>query len=480
MRYHRNGKCDQRLLVTALSNCKSIGMFFWNRFWIFSRKWRMLMRNSSFMTKKSTTMRKFNSFFRSATMKKHKYQTCQDTGETKPTYKVGDIDPTSTIVESGGVTADMRCADNVHEGLFTPPDLSLGEKTKSGELPPKRPRNIAECPDSSSSKIIGEGDTSRKQRKIKLSFAAEPSAQKSAPGKIRLTIRKRPSIIKNITVQQHSAVKREDSFLNIATKKETFKMSDIEMDEPDKDIVKASGEAPIRSRKRRTTYEDIQLWTFPPAKRSAAEHLSDPVRKVPGTPELRTPPELMTPDSWRQQNMINLSPEQLSILMSSGQRGMLDDAIINQAQEILQSQFEGFDGLQPAAALLVPGYSVQRKAVQIHYDKDRAHWITTCLKNGKILVADSIKTNNLSPSIYEQINNIYGVMVQEPLKHLIFLNVDQQRNTYDCGVFAVAFAYEFLTDDGDPTAVYHHEMMRNHLISCLQNGRMTAFPKIIK
>ncbi|XP_075714822.1 uncharacterized protein LOC142750009 [Rhinoderma darwinii] len=188
---------------------------------------------------------------------------------------------------------------------------------------------------------------------------------------------------------------------------------------------------------------------------------------TPGSPELKTTLNVMAPDSWRQHDTNNLTPENL----------MLSDDIINQAQELLQNQFEDFDGLQPVAALLIPGYVVLRKAVQIHYDQDRKHWLTTCFRNGKILVADSINTINLSPTICEEINNIYGVMVEDPLKHVQFLNVDQQLNNYDCGVFAVAFAYEFLTEDGDPTAVYDHGMMRNHLICCLQNGRITRFPK---
>ncbi|KAM4041357.1 uncharacterized protein ACNLHF_012430 [Anomaloglossus baeobatrachus] len=280
-------------------------------------------------------------------------------------------------------------------------------------------------------------------------------------------------------------------------------------------------ERPRDSLKRKaSTTEDIQSKMLPPAKRAATENISvlrrkgsqeldtppvetppmetppvetppveTPTMEIPTmeTPPMETPPvhippvetpPVEMPDFWSHGD--NLSPEHLSILRSTGEEGMLDDDIIGMAQELLQHQFEGFDGLQPPAVLLVPGYCVLQNAVQIHYDEERVHWLTTCFKDGKILVADSINRRKLSPSIRQQIINMYGVVVDEPLKHLSFLNVDQQKNCYDCGVFATAFAYEFLADGGDPTARFQHEKMRAHLLSCLQNGRIREFPKMVR
>ncbi|KAM4043623.1 uncharacterized protein ACNLHF_013857 [Anomaloglossus baeobatrachus] len=244
-----------------------------------------------------------------------------------------------------------------------------------------------------------------------------------------------------------------------------------------------------RKRKASTT-EDIQFKMLPPVKRAATEKVSDLRRKGSmdlKTPPVETPPEeipseeippVEMPDFKSQED--NLSPAQLSILNSKGPAGMLDDNIIGMAQELLQHQFEGFDGLQPPAVLLVPGCSVQKNAVQIHYDEERVHWLTTCFKNGEILVADSINRRKLSLSIRQQIINMYGEVVDEPLEHLSFLNVDQQENCYDCGVFATAFAYEFLADGGDPTARFQHQEIRAHLLSCLQNGRIREFPKKVE
>ncbi|XP_073527829.1 uncharacterized protein [Phyllobates terribilis] len=350
MRIHGRPRYGQRLLVKALSSCKSIGFSLLTRFRKSHRKWRTLLKDS-FQATKSATITAVRRF-RSVAMRKRKdHVISQDSGEKNPTYIVVDTDSTSSIAESGEDLADPVCAQGAHEGQ---------QQT--------RPRD---------------------------------NLKRKAP-----------------------------------------------------------------------TSEDSQPEMLPPAKRAATENLSDLLREV--TPEMETP-QVDMPDIGDQED--NLSPEQLTILLSKGEEGFLDYEIVIMAQDLLQSQFEGFDGLQPPCALLVPGYSVLKNAVQIHYDEERVHWLTTCYKNGQIFVADSMNSGNLSQSIREQIINMYREVVEEPLKHLTFIDVDQQKNYYDCGLFAIAFAYELMADGGEPRAEFRHRLMRNHLISCLQNGRISAFPK---
>ena len=52
----------------------------------------------------------------------------------------------------------------------------------------------------------------------------------------------------------------------------------------------------------------------------------------------------------------------------------------------------------------------------------------------------------------------------------------QQTNSSDCGLFAVAFA-AVLASGGHPSSFrFHQESMRGHLHSCLQNGLLSSFP----
>ena len=57
--------------------------------------------------------------------------------------------------------------------------------------------------------------------------------------------------------------------------------------------------------------------------------------------------------------------------------------------------------------------------------------------------------------------------------------VQQQPNFYDCGLFAIANVVEFCfsPDSFNPRIIYDVSKMRQHLIECLENGKMSAFPK---
>ena len=56
------------------------------------------------------------------------------------------------------------------------------------------------------------------------------------------------------------------------------------------------------------------------------------------------------------------------------------------------------------------------------------------------------------------------------------MNVDGQLNLTDCGVYAIAYATH-LAHGLDPTSsLWHHNKMRSHLLSCIEDGKITCFP----
>ena len=61
--------------------------------------------------------------------------------------------------------------------------------------------------------------------------------------------------------------------------------------------------------------------------------------------------------------------------------------------------------------------------------------------------------------------------------HFDIVNVQWQRNDYDCVVFAIAYATE-LAHGGDP-ALYNWDCtsMRSHLVNCLEQRKLDSFPK---
>uniref|UniRef100_A0A1B8XXA1 Ubiquitin-like protease family profile domain-containing protein n=1 Tax=Xenopus tropicalis TaxID=8364 RepID=A0A1B8XXA1_XENTR len=153
----------------------------------------------------------------------------------------------------------------------------------------------------------------------------------------------------------------------------------------------------------------------------------------------------------------------------------LDDIIIDAAQNLLQKQF-GCEGLQSCIFSQLEFSPVYGPSVQIHYDSQRHHWLTSCFKEKQVEIADSIKTRVLPHNIRQQIQYCYRELVRDPASTIKVLDVDQQPNGYDCGVYAIANAYEFLSN-GNPICKYNHKEMRSHLIRCLESGEISAFPK---
>ncbi|XP_071995580.1 uncharacterized protein [Engystomops pustulosus] len=478
-----HGRHRGNRLITDLSSYMSIGSWLLPRFRKICRNWRKLMRTSRFLAIKTSYVSKVKRFFKSLSLKGRRAQ-IKDKGEETPTYIVGEHDSTSTNAQSGETTADKGLlilqgkpqAIDVVKSFHVP-------KSAAAEKRAKRKRQKRRSNGQNRTRQLAKGDTSFldldtvKTVDIEMVPSTEDVVMASGEAStFSFKIQDQASTDSQPWIFSPPKRAALNYNPNLGSSMLETEEVDIEMAASAEDVVVASGEASTFSFKRQAPAStDIQPWIFSPPKRAALD-IPDLSTNILGSQMLKTE-EVDMPPVWSHNNIAKLSSEHLTTLKSKGQRGMLDDDLISMAQEILQRQFPNFDGLQPPAALLVPGYSVGQKAVQIHYDEDRVHWVTTCFHDGNILVADSFSSGYLTPSIRQQICNIYGAVIQKPLRHLKFLNVDQQKNNYDCGVFAIAFAFEFLKNNGDPTARFQHDKMRDHLISCLEMGRIVGFPR---
>lgn len=176
-------------------------------------------------------------------------------------------------------------------------------------------------------------------------------------------------------------------------------------------------------------------------------------------------------------------------------KGWLCSDIVNYSLDIIKKQFEHIHGLQ--LTNLAPIFDVQTKSwkcdkkfehtqppsVQIHHT-GRSHWVTSFQNNSnEICILDSLsKSKNQTvntPSLEIQLSLIYGRdNTSIPIK---ILDVQQQENSYDCGLFAIANLVEFCFDPAHSFQIktyFKAEYMRNHLIvECLENGKFTKFPQ---
>ena len=74
-----------------------------------------------------------------------------------------------------------------------------------------------------------------------------------------------------------------------------------------------------------------------------------------------------------------------------------------------------------------------------------------------------------------QIANI--INTQNPFIQIEIMSVQQQQNTIDCAMFAIAFAVEICIGIDVERISFKQKDMRNHLLQCLLNHKITPFPK---
>ena len=93
----------------------------------------------------------------------------------------------------------------------------------------------------------------------------------------------------------------------------------------------------------------------------------------------------------------------------------------------------------------------------------------------RVELADSLTSGKISESLNNQLRQKYS----NSTEHLsvFVIPVDQQNNSIDCGLYAIANAVEFLSEGGNPEALYNPDEMRSHFIQCLESGEIRPFPK---
>ena len=159
------------------------------------------------------------------------------------------------------------------------------------------------------------------------------------------------------------------------------------------------------------------------------------------------------------------------------QDGMLSDADISAAMDLLAEQFPDMGGLQdPVLGSVMQFDVVTGPFVQILHDGD-LHWVTAA-SAPRGVAADVI--------VYDSLYNDIGMHLKMQIASLVHsgqpslaYTVDcsqRQAGTVDCGVFAIACATSVCHGLLPQQAPYRQDIMRRHLQHCLRAGRMTPFP----
>lgn len=173
---------------------------------------------------------------------------------------------------------------------------------------------------------------------------------------------------------------------------------------------------------------------------------------------------------------LNLIMEDRDILRSGGWlNDRLVDAINNMVSEFVGGQTAQTSLLAQGADGFLP---TQHETMRIVYDNH--HWVAAAIVDGEVLVANSLGTL-ISPLVIAQLKQLFpGGVEQDGSFPVTVIECAQQPNGSDCGVFAAAFLFEWatLSVKTDLNVRYKVKDMRDHLETCLTQGKIQEFPKI--
>jgi len=170
--------------------------------------------------------------------------------------------------------------------------------------------------------------------------------------------------------------------------------------------------------------------------------------------------------------------------------GELHDIPVNAAMMLLRNQCPEVRGLQsPLLSWLTgpdsfaPQRDTLRLVVQTHHT-GAGHWVTsTRSADGDcVLVYDSLLGADdsarrqlvLTRGLTDQLCRIYCCSTSSLL--VLYADMQQQTNSVDCGLFAVAAATELCFGTDPCTRFYVPSLMRQHLANCLETNAMLPFP----
>ena len=162
---------------------------------------------------------------------------------------------------------------------------------------------------------------------------------------------------------------------------------------------------------------------------------------------------------------------------------MLTDESVNIAQNLLKMQFPHIGGLQDTVIGKTQAFDIiksDEKYIQILHSGSY-HWICTAnmsqskKENSYCQIYDSLTGGTVHPDVAKQIAAFSFCPSSEIVAEV--MPVQQQNNGVDCGLFAIAFATSLAFNEDPALTTYDTKLLRTHLISCLEVGKMSLFPK---
>ena len=149
----------------------------------------------------------------------------------------------------------------------------------------------------------------------------------------------------------------------------------------------------------------------------------------------------------------------------------LNDRIMSTAQKLICKALYKIDSFQSVLnSQKRSNYSFRagnNEHIQLLNDGNN-HWLLSVCSSGRVQIFDSLK-NNAGRFTLRSLNVIYRNFKDMSTGKLTLslLPVQKQKDGFNCGAFAIAYATEILDGKSPIDARFDVPAVRNHLISCL-------------
>ncbi|CAB3997089.1 Hypothetical predicted protein [Paramuricea clavata] len=94
---------------------------------------------------------------------------------------------------------------------------------------------------------------------------------------------------------------------------------------------------------------------------------------------------------------------------------------------------------------------------------------------GCVEVFDSVYSD-LSPDTNIQLSTIYTNFTNNDVLEVEVVPGQHQSGSVDCGLFAIAWAYELANGHRPEHVMLEQSKMRSHLLACFQKQKINRFP----
>jgi len=208
---------------------------------------------------------------------------------------------------------------------------------------------------------------------------------------------------------------------------------------------------------------------------------SEPHQKFKQTKVLPKPKPKPKPKQWVTLGSLSLDEDHRQVLFSSGKQGWLDSGLVYAAMLLLRNDYPHIGGLQKTtlSTAVPPAFAIEQSSfIQICHVGGN-HWnVIKGQSVSNVLELDIYDTWSKRPH-YDNISIASSLVRGSPIREMRIRmhGVEQQKNFFDCGLHAIAFA-KLLCDGIDPCTVSldKSSALRQHYAQCLENRKLDSFP----